>query len=264
MKLEAIFEKVAQQMQLDFEQTRNALEHPGLKGSGIENIFREFLRKYLPKSLDISSGILIDSNGEQSRQLDVIISDAARTPIFYEKGEVRVIPIECAYAVIEVKSNLDSEELKQAFTNMKSVRALKKAAYFDPRSINMPPLTFYGREYLTSGSMTTSSKSTSDQHSSGPKQVDNEHFHEQQNSLQNQQSFSLTQPFLKETNNLNSASFLDDMGQIFADIQDYSTVGSDGKTLVLFKRLEEHLIRFIQEADIILGCVAWLTSEPIL
>src|SRR5260370_33862236 len=147
MKLEAIFEKVAQQMQLDFEQTRNALEHPGLKGSGIENIFREFLRKYLPKSLDISSGILIDSNGEQSRQLDVIISDAARTPIFYEKGEVRVIPIECAYAVIEVKSNLDSEELKQAFTNMKSVRALKKAAYFDPRSINMPPLTFYGREY---------------------------------------------------------------------------------------------------------------------
>ena len=54
------------------------------------------------------------------------------------------------------------------------------------------------------------------------------------------------------------------MGYIFADIQDYSTVGSDGKTLVLFKRLEEHLIRFIQEADIILGCVAWVTSEPIL
>ena len=30
------------------------------------------------------------------------------------------------------------------------------------------------------------------------------------------------------------------------------------------KNLEDHLIRFIQEADVVVGCVAWVTSEPIL
>lgn len=47
-------------------------------------------------------------------------------------------------------------------------------------------------------------------------------------------------------------------------LHDYSTTGDDGKTLVFFKNLEDHLIDFIQEADVILGCIAWVTSEPIL
>jgi hypothetical protein len=70
--------------------------------------------------------------------------------------------------------------------------------------------------------------------------------------------------FLIEVSDLNSA-FLPDEGDDIAWLtHDYGTVGSDGKTLVFFKDLENHLIHFIQEADVVLGCVAWLTSEPIL
>jgi hypothetical protein len=47
-------------------------------------------------------------------------------------------------------------------------------------------------------------------------------------------------------------------------MQDHSTIGSDGKTQVFFKNIEGHLIRFINESEVILGCVAWLTSQPIL
>lgn len=72
----------------------------------------------------------MDSNGNQSRQLDVIISDTAQTPILFSDINKRVIPIECAYAVIEVKARIDGEEIKNIFENMSSVRALEKKSHF--------------------------------------------------------------------------------------------------------------------------------------
>ncbi len=129
MNLPEIFDEVSKKMRLDLRMTREAIEHRGLKGEAFENTFREFLRQYIPRSLDVSTGFLIDPTGKISKQLDVIISDAAKTPIFYYSGSIRVIPVECAYAVIEVKANLNTCELNRAFENMKSVRALKKTAY---------------------------------------------------------------------------------------------------------------------------------------
>src|SRR5450759_5104847 len=107
-------------MRADLRKARVALPNPGLKGSSFEETLRQFMRTYLPQSLDISTGILIDADGSSSRQLDVIISDAAKTPVFYRSGDIRVVPVECAYAVIEVKAHLSGQDLKAAFDNMLS------------------------------------------------------------------------------------------------------------------------------------------------
>jgi PLD-like domain len=45
---------------------------------------------------------------------------------------------------------------------------------------------------------------------------------------------------------------------------DFQATSEDSRTSVLFKNLESELIGRIEEADVILGCVAWLTSESIL
>lgn len=129
MNIENIFDEVSNQMYSELEKSRKSFSHPGMKGNSAENTFRDFLIKYLPKNLDVSTGIIVDVNGEPSKQLDVIISDAAKTPIFYESNEQRVIPVECVYSVIEVKTKLDKKELKKSFENMRSVRKLKKTAY---------------------------------------------------------------------------------------------------------------------------------------
>ena len=129
MNIVDIFDQVADKMRSDLAEARSALEHAGLKGASFEEVFRNFLRTYLPATLDISTGIVVDSAGRSSRQLDVIISDAAKTPIFYRKGDTRVVPVEGVYSIIEVKANLTAQELEKAFKNMKSVRALKKTAY---------------------------------------------------------------------------------------------------------------------------------------
>lgn len=47
-------------------------------------------------------------------------------------------------------------------------------------------------------------------------------------------------------------------------LSDYQTASNDGKTDVYFRNIETHLLRHIAAADVVLGCVAWLTSEPLL
>lgn len=147
MDIASIFNEVAEQMRADLNKARTALTHPGLKGASFEQTFREFLREYLPRSLDVSTGVLIDAAGNSSRQLDVIISDAAKTPIFYKSGENRVIPVECTYAVIEVKACLDTQELNSAFQNMQSIRKLQKTAFFKPSGAIVRKDKLYGREW---------------------------------------------------------------------------------------------------------------------
>lgn len=145
MEIDKVFNEVSEKMRADLQRARGALSHAGMKGASTEDTFRAFLREYLPRSLDVSSGVLVDATGKTSRQLDAIISDAAKTPVFFKSGEDRVIPVECAYAVIEVKSRLDTKELEGALENMLSVRALSKAAYYKPL---VPVLTrVYGQEW---------------------------------------------------------------------------------------------------------------------
>lgn len=147
MDLVQVFDSVAARMRADLDATRASLRHPGLKGGAFEESFRTFLRGYLPAALDISSGVLVDASGSQSRQLDVIISDAAKTPIFYASGSVRVIPVECAYMVIEVKARLESRDIDACFENMLSVRRLVKSAYLPQSDLIVHNVRAYGGQH---------------------------------------------------------------------------------------------------------------------
>lgn len=71
------------------------------------------------------------------------MSDSSKTPIFYEDKSTRVVPVECVYSVIEVKSCLDSEKLQLSFENMASVRKLEKKAYSkDPPYDGFSPVLY--------------------------------------------------------------------------------------------------------------------------
>lgn len=149
MDLEKVFDEVSTQMRSDFEKSRQALHHAGLKGSANEEIVKKFLEHYLPRHLEISSGIVVDSHGRKSRQLDIIIHDAHKTPIFYRSETARVIPVECVYSAVEVKAYLDKGELANAGENMESLKSLTKdpGAFFEPASFFKEAKTLYGSEW---------------------------------------------------------------------------------------------------------------------
>jgi hypothetical protein len=147
MNVAEIFTQVANQMRSDVERARAAMNHAGLKGGEFEKTFRKFLRQYLPASLDISTGQAVDSKGGVSKQLDVIISDARKTPIFYQTDETRVVPIECVYAVIEVKAKLTLGDVESIFQNMRSIKQLQKTAHQPENSLITLSVNMYGQEW---------------------------------------------------------------------------------------------------------------------
>jgi hypothetical protein len=62
--------------------------------------------------------------------------------------------------------------------------------------------------------------------------------------------------------NLNLLKADNDMNNPEVQIKDNSY--KKGKTEIFFRNLEENLIQQINQADIVVGCVAWLTNENIL
>jgi len=135
-------------MIIEWERIKESLPHAGLKGTAFEGEFNKFLRGYIPASFAISSGIVVDGSGNESKQLDVIIHDALKTPLLFNESGINVIPIECVYAVIEVKSNIDSTKtVGDIFENMKSVKDLKKTSYIHPSGGTKKTVTEYGSEW---------------------------------------------------------------------------------------------------------------------
>jgi hypothetical protein len=118
-----------------------------LKEFSSKKYFVNFLDCTYPKNwISQLVQLLILSN--QSKQLDVIISDYSKAPILYEEADIRTIPVECVYSVIEVKAKLDKGELEKCYANMKSVRQLEKRAYYKKGGAVEDVYYMYGQEYI--------------------------------------------------------------------------------------------------------------------
>jgi hypothetical protein len=97
------------------------LPHAGLVGSENEQAIADVLRSFLPIRFGIEvNAIVIDRLGGTSRQADIVIYDANQ-PSFFRK----VFPIEIVYAVIKVKTSMESSEAAQALENLRSVSRLE-------------------------------------------------------------------------------------------------------------------------------------------
>ena len=135
-------------MRLEWKKIRASLEQSGDKGTALEKTVIEFLRPYLPKNLGMTSGEITDSDGNSTKQMDIIIYDEIKSPLLYDVGDIRVIPIECVYAVIEVKSKIASQEdVDDIFEKMCSVKKLQKTAYYSEKGAINHYVSIYGQDW---------------------------------------------------------------------------------------------------------------------
>ena len=98
-------------------------------GFAREHFVKDVLSSFLPKSVIIGSGEIIDGDGRRSGQQDIIVY-RADFPVITSLTPVSVFLAEGVIATIEVKSNLSTGEpsLFTAFNNVKKVLSLVKAA----------------------------------------------------------------------------------------------------------------------------------------
>lgn len=105
-----------------------SITHDGVMGEVNEQHFIQVLRKYLPTRYQVDKGIVIDSNGSTSDQIDIIIFDHQYTPTLLDQHAHRYIPAEAVYCVFEAKPTLNREYLKFAAKKAHSVRSLKRTS----------------------------------------------------------------------------------------------------------------------------------------
>lgn len=135
VELATLVDTAAKRMKLDIEELRRASDHAGLKGSGAEAIVASFLRERLPQSLGVTTGHVVDPSGQLSKQADVVVYDAQRTPMIFRRAynDWDVVPAEGVIAVIEVKMSLTAAMLDGIVANAQTVLNLQRTAYFgDP------------------------------------------------------------------------------------------------------------------------------------
>ena len=115
---------IEKQMVAQLEEIRATHIHKGNKGGEVEKILREFLKKYLPRRLDISHGEVIDQNSNRSAQTDVVVVSEEH-PFTFSEDSPGLFFIEGVSAVGEVKSILTSNELANTIEKAKKYKQLR-------------------------------------------------------------------------------------------------------------------------------------------
>ena len=100
-------EESHQLLEKKLREYRNLISHPGEKGALIEQAVREELEHFLPETVGVSHGFVVDSSNEISKQMDIIIYDKLRTPRILVSRGAQIFPVEATYACGEVKTRLE-------------------------------------------------------------------------------------------------------------------------------------------------------------
>lgn len=125
--LKELFGGLQKQMLASLNVDREFIGHPGSKGDASERRWIEFIRTYLPDRYKVDKAIVIDSTGNVSEQMDVVIYDAIYTPFIFNQDGFMYIPAESVYAVFEVKQDVKGY-IDYAAQKVESVRKLKRTS----------------------------------------------------------------------------------------------------------------------------------------
>lgn len=80
-----------------------------------EAIIREFLKRYLPKSLEVSTGFIkCNKKNTCSPEIDILISDWSKHPCYLNEGGVQIVAPSSCVGYIEVKTRFTSTNFKKA------------------------------------------------------------------------------------------------------------------------------------------------------
>lgn len=122
------FAKVQTNLRSQMELASQSISHAGTMGSVNEEHWLEVFRSYLPNRYDVATGIVIDSRGNRSDQIDVVVFDRHFTPTLLDQKNHRYIPAEAVYAMFECKPTIDKTYIEYAQNKAASVRRMHRTS----------------------------------------------------------------------------------------------------------------------------------------
>lgn len=146
---------VSKELVLSFDKA-NLGTTSGLVGSAKEHPVKKKLEHILPAGIGVGSGCIINSYGNTSKQMDVVLYEKNICPVYSinDTPDTTYYPCEGVVAVGEIKSSLSSDELEDILLKIESVKRLKRFSTETPGPIRVGELRFPYRHYGTTGPAT--------------------------------------------------------------------------------------------------------------
>jgi hypothetical protein len=126
--LRGLFLALQEELTAALRANRAAFTHPVARGDTAELDWVAMLSTYLPNRYQVSRAFVIDADGRQSEQIDLVIYDRQYCPLLFTRHGHRHIPAESVYAVFEVKQFLSAEHIAYAGSKAASVRGLRRTS----------------------------------------------------------------------------------------------------------------------------------------
>ncbi|MEV4237051.1 DUF6602 domain-containing protein [Nocardia sp. NPDC049737] len=122
--LEEYWSGVLRRLQAEVDSFNRLIAHQGEKGRENELALARILERLVPARYGIGSGLLIDSQGGYSKQIDIVVYDQADQPALMAQTTQVLFPVEFVHLCIEVKTTVDGDEIGDAIEKRNSVNKL--------------------------------------------------------------------------------------------------------------------------------------------
>lgn len=103
-------------------------KHPTTLGDATEANWTRMLKSFLPGRYEVGGIYALDAKGGQSEQIDLAIYDRQYSPLWFESGGHRFVPVESVYAIFEIKQSINSKHVAYAANKIASVRRLNRTS----------------------------------------------------------------------------------------------------------------------------------------
>jgi hypothetical protein len=108
VSLDKYWEGVHSALDVRLRVAKEYLKHP-VTGITAENYFRNLLQEYLPKRFVAEPGFTVNTNGERSNNIDIIIADTFHIPPLCSEPNYKIFAIESVCAAIEITTAPNSK-----------------------------------------------------------------------------------------------------------------------------------------------------------
>ncbi len=119
--------------------SRRSFAHPVTKGDASETVWLALLQSYLPQRYQAATAHVVDSEGEFSDQIDVVVFDRQYSPFIFKYEGQTIVPAESVYAAFEAKQSLNAAQVKYAQDKVASVRRLRRTSLPIPHAGGVYP-----------------------------------------------------------------------------------------------------------------------------
>jgi hypothetical protein len=121
----------------EFSRIVDSVPHAGLQGQFRESFLARALRPWLPRGLELGTGVIVDEKGtrRQVNEDDIIIYAPGLLPAILPLVERNIFLLDAVVAHIEVKSTLSSDTLEQAVKGAMAVDGLT-SSYVGKREVH--------------------------------------------------------------------------------------------------------------------------------